>query len=96
MTPYPIRSQSIYAFRKDWLFREIEALCWAIFPLQCLPFHHLSEGVWPGKGRGKNDIPSQLHNFKVGVMFLVFTFARRTEEPNWRLEDGMGYVQVGQ
>lgn len=47
-----------------------------------------------GKGRGKNYIPSELQNGKVGAMSLVFTFARITEGPNWRLLDGMGCVQV--
>lgn len=44
-----------------------------------------------GKGRGKNYTPSELQNVKVGAMSLVFTFARITEEPSWRLEDGMGW-----
>lgn len=39
---------------------------------------------------GKDYIPSGLHNFKVGVMSPVFTFARITKEPNWRLKAGVG------
>lgn len=52
-------------------------------------------GQHSGKGRGKNDTHSELQNFKVGAKSPVVTFARITEEPNWRLEAG-GWDVSGQ